>query len=214
MLALQLYSCNQFMVFMHVAGSMHSSLQLLSLMFKRLCNTSWRGPRAAGPEQTSGGAAGAQPGRDQQRGCRLGQASSVGGLSQGGVLHPQLLFIFVFKNHCNNLHSFKKRESTVLLGEILNENNLCKFGHILVTNISSNTGVCRIDDKLLPRVQTPKKWLNSTLVHGAAAVLPAIIFLSWKTKSDYWNTQAQTRSGTWRNQPDAPHKRWAHMPWF
>lgn len=34
MLALQLYSCNQFMVFMHVAGSMHSSLQLLSLMFK------------------------------------------------------------------------------------------------------------------------------------------------------------------------------------
>lgn len=66
MSALQPYFWYQFMIFMPVAGSMHNSLRQLKLMLQRLCDTGPRGQHAAGPEQRSGGAAGAQPGGDQQ----------------------------------------------------------------------------------------------------------------------------------------------------
>lgn len=78
-------------------------------------------------------------------------------LHQGAILHPQPVFKIVLKINCYVFNLIKNQESTVLPGGgIFKENNLCKFGQIFVTNIS-NTSICRIDDKFLTRVQTPKK---------------------------------------------------------
>lgn len=112
-LALQPYFLNQFMIFKPAAGSMPNSLQQLKLVFKRLCNTGWRGPRAAGPGWTSGGAAGAQPGTGSA--ARL-QAGS--GQHQGGMLHPWPVFKIVLKIHCNDFNWIKKGKALYFWEEI------------------------------------------------------------------------------------------------